>query len=86
MENKQNINTRDGVPVHELTTAVDSLNDLLSCAVKGEAQWNYYEKATLEELKELLSQLAYCSMRMDELTTSLHDCMNSQFGNTDTTN
>lgn len=86
MQNKQNNTKCDGVPVHELITAVDSFNDTLLLAVEGESQWNYFEKATLEELKEVLSQLAYCNMRMDEITKSLHDCMNSQFDYTDTTN
>ena len=69
----------EGFSVADLISETDRYNDILLVAYKGKEQDSYLDAARLEEIKELLSQLAYCKNSIDKLTQRIHDCVNEQF-------
>lgn len=76
-------NTCEGITVSDLIEATDNYTDILKIAINGKEQNQNFDESTLDHIKELLSQLAFCQNTINEMCEKIHKCLNEQFTEAD---
>lgn len=66
-----NMGILDGVEPDTLINRVDTLNDLLTIAIRAKGQAEIWDRTKYGDLKNLCSQLAYLKCTIDDLIESI---------------